>query len=296
MTRHASESAPEPCGSATGTLTTTPGIAPFDPAAERTRAVWASGEFGHIAAGYASGAAAFVDRLALTRGETVLDVACGTGNLTIPAARRGARVTGLDIAPNLLEAARTAAAEAGLDIRFDLGNAEALPYADESFDTAMSMFGVMFTARPERALAELVRVTRPGGRIALATWVPQGFIGAMLRAHRALVPPPAGTASPLAWGDEAEMRERLGAHASAIGDVIFEARTITLAWPLTPRGVVELFRETYGPSVQTFRALDAQGRATLGAELESLWSSRNTAAAGATSVEAEYLDIRIDRV
>jgi SAM-dependent methyltransferase len=282
------------CGVVTGSVTTSLGAVKFDPSLERSRATWTAGDFGRIAAGYAPGAAAFVERLALVPGEAVLDVACGTGNLTLPAARRGARVTGVDIAPNLVDAAREASAAEAFDIQFDVAAAEALPYSNASFDTVISMFGVMFSARPEQALSELVRVTRRGGRIALASWTPDGFIGSMLRAHTALVPPPPGAQSPLAWGDESKMRARLEPHANAIRGVRFLPRTIDLSFPLTPGGVVELFRECYGPSVRTFGALDAQGRATLEAELLRLWTGRNTAREGSASVSAEYLEVQID--
>lgn len=294
MTGTAYHVVPEPCGTVAGTIATAHAAAPFDPLIERARTTWTAGDFGRIAVGFSPGAAAFVNRLSLQSGETVLDVACGTGNLTIPAANSRARVTGLDIAANLIEEARRASADASLDIRFDVGAAEALPYDDASFDTVISMFGVMFSARPEIALSELLRVTRPGGRIVLANWTPQGFIGAMLRAHTARVPPPAGVQSPLAWGDEAAMRTRLAAHTTRLGTVRFVPRTIALTFPLTPGGVVELFREFYGPSVRTFGALDAQGRATLSGELLRLWTERNVAPEGSTSVEAEYVEVGID--
>ena len=272
---------------------TAPAGAAIDPLVERTRATWMAGDFSRIAAGYASGAAEFVNRLSLAQGETVLDVACGTGNLAIPAARTGARVTGVDIAPNLVEQARLVAAGEGLDIRFDVGIAEALPYADGSFDTVISMFGVMFSPRPEAALAELIRVTRPGGRIALANWDPAGFIGAMLRAHTSLVPPPAGVSSVLAWGDEPVMRRRLDVHAPAVASVQFVKRTIEMSYQVSPGGVVELFREFYGPSVRAFAALDAPNRAALYAELLRLWSTRNDAGDASTRIDAEFVEIRI---
>ena len=282
------------CGTVTGSLMTSPGVAPFDPLIERTRATWTAGDFGRIAAGYTRGAAAFVDRLELTPDERVLDVACGTGNLALPAARHGAAVTGIDIAPNLIDAACRAAEDAGLDVRFEVGTAEALPYADGAFDTVISMFGVMFAARPEPALAELVRVTRSGGRIVLANWMPQGFIGTMFRAHAAAVPPPAGSPVPLAWGDESAMLQRLAPHEDRVRAVRCTPRTIDLAFPVTPGGVVELFREFYGPTVRTFAALAAEERAALTSELVRLWSGRNSSAEGMTSVAAEYLEIHIE--
>jgi ubiquinone/menaquinone biosynthesis C-methylase UbiE len=168
-----------------------------DPLVARTRAVWTAGDFERIAAGYRQGAEVFINRLGLRQGEAVLDVACGTGNLTLPAARCGARVTGLDIAANLLVTARQRAESEGLAIQFDEGNAEELPYGDGTFETVVTMYGAMFAPRPERVASELLRVVRPAGRIAMANWTPSGFIGAMLRAHTALVPPPPGVPSTL---------------------------------------------------------------------------------------------------
>lgn len=173
-----------------------------DPLTARARSVWTAGDFLPIARSFAPGAAEFIAGLALRPGESVLDVACGTGNLAIPAARAGARVVGIDIAPNLIAEARAEARAAGCAIAFEVGDAEALPYDDGQFDTTVTMFGAMFAYRPERAAAELLRVTRPGGRVAMANWTPEGFVGRMLRAHTAVVPPPPGVPSPLEWGKE----------------------------------------------------------------------------------------------
>lgn len=288
------QSSIDPCGPVVGDVT----IAPGRPVAEdvltgRNRATWTAGDFDKIAVGFAGGAAAFVERVGVNIGDSVLDVATGTGNLAIPAARLGGVVTGIDIAPNLIATARTRAAEQKLQIQFDEGNAESLPYGRGVFQTVMSMFGVMFVARPEPALAELLRVTRPGGRIALASWTPDGFIGRVLKAHAGHVPPAPGVPSPLAWGDEAQMRERLGSVAGGIRSMKFAKRTIALAFPVTPGGVVELFREFYGPSVRTFAALDAAGRASLEAQLLALWTAHNIGHWGSTHVDAEYLEVRL---
>jgi SAM-dependent methyltransferase len=257
-----------------------------DPLTIRSRTVWSSGDFDHIAQGFASGAAAFIARLGV-RDQRVLDVACGTGNLALPAALAGAEVTGLDIAPNLLATARKHAKEAALAIQFDEGNAEMMPYADGSFDTVVSMFGAMFAARPDCTAAELLRVTRPGGRIAMANWTPEGFVGHMLRAHVTRVPPPAGVPSTLLWGKEDVVGERL----ADARDVRCTRRTIALAYPCSPRGTAELFRDFYGPTVRTFAALDAEGQAAFLDELEALWAGANVATDGTTRVEAEYLEV-----
>jgi ubiquinone/menaquinone biosynthesis C-methylase UbiE len=262
-----------------------------DPLVTKNRAVWAAGDFDRIAAGYRDGSAAFVDRLGLRPAQRVLDVACGTGNLTLPAARAGADVLGLDIAPNLLDTARQRAAQAGLSIPFEEGNAEALPYADGAFDSALSMFGAMFAPRPERVAAELLRVVRPGGWIAMANWTPRCFIGSMLRAHTALVPPPAGTPSTLLWGDDAAVRERF----AAASEVTLTVRSIWLEFPVPPRAVVELFKNWYGPTVRTFEALDPAGQAKLFESLLHLWTEHNQGTEGSTRVESEYLEVVVTR-
>src|ERR687894_2778546 len=165
----------------------------------RLKATWMSGDFDKIAQIIEPGAAAFIERLALAPGTRVLDVACGTGNLSLPAARAGAAVTGIDIAPNLIETARRRALSEGLKIDFDEGDAEQLPYADASFDVVVTMFGAMFAPRPELVAAELVRVCRPGGRIAMANWTPGGFIGRMFKIGGRHVPPPPNMPPPVLW-------------------------------------------------------------------------------------------------
>ncbi|MFN8442446.1 MAG: class I SAM-dependent methyltransferase [Caldilineaceae bacterium] len=162
------------------TLTMTPAIE-IDPLTARTKATWMAGEVGKIAKGYEPDAAEFVKRLNLKSGNDVLDVACGTGNLSIPAARTGATVTGIDIAPNLVEQAKAWASAEGLDASFEEGDAEQMPYVDGRFDTVVTMFGAMFAPRPDRTAAELLRVCRTGGRIVMANWTLDGFIGQMFK-------------------------------------------------------------------------------------------------------------------
>lgn len=264
-----------------------------DPLTERTRATWMAGDFTFIAEGYAAGAAEFVRRTGVAPGTEVLDAACGTGNLALPASRLGGYVTGIDIAPNLIARARVATAVAGLNVRYDEGDVERLPYDDGQFGLVMSMFGAMFAPRPERALSELMRVTSPGGRIALASWTKEGFVGAMLRAHVALVPPPAGVPSVLEWGDRATMAERLKPFEDRIASVTMTPRMIELRFPVSPRSVVALFREYYGPTVRAFAALDIEGRKKLATDLLQLWTRRNVATGRETCVHSEYLDVQI---
>ena len=258
-----------------------------DPVTERVRATWTSGDFGRIALGYIAGAAEFIARLELESGERVLDVACGTGNLAIPAARARADVAGVDIAPNLIAQARARAAAESLDIGFDVGDAEQLPYENGSFDTVVTMFGAMFAARPERAAAELLRVTRPGGRIAMANWTSPSFIGQMLKATVAYVPPAAGLPSPLLWGVDDAVRVRLGGGLSSL---TLTRRLMTFEFPFAPEQVVNEFRLWYGPTLRAFAALEEEDRNSLRLDLERLWWENNRATDGTTRVESEYLE------
>jgi SAM-dependent methyltransferase len=257
-----------------------------DPLTERARATWTAGDFGRIATGYERGASEFIARLRLRPGERVLDVACGTGNLALPAARAGALVTGIDLAPNLVAQARAHAAREGLPADFDVGDAEGMPYADGSFATVVTMFGAMFAPRPERAAAELLRVTRPGGRIAMASWTPTGFIGEMFKTTARFVPPPADVASPLLWGTEAAVRERLG---PAVASLAFERRLITFDFPFSAPEVVDTFQLWYGPTVRAFAALEVTRRLELRRALDRLWTEHNEATDGTTRVRSEYL-------
>jgi SAM-dependent methyltransferase len=261
---------------------------PSDPLTERTRATWTSGDFGRIAKGYERGGSEFIARLGLDPGEPVLDLACGTGNLALPAARIGASVTAIDIAPNLIAQAQAKAVRERLSIAFDLGNAEQLPYASGTFQTVVTMFGAMFAARPERAAAEMLRVTRPGGRIAMANWTPTGFIGEMLKTTVAYVPAPTGLPSPLLWGSVDHVRERLEAGSTSL---MLTRRMITFEYPFGPEQVANELRLWYGPTLRAFAALDEDKRDGLRRDLETLWAENNRANDGTTRVQSEFLEV-----
>src|SRR5271155_218024 len=168
---------------------------------EKMRATWMAGDFGKIAEYSTQDAELFVDSLGITPGMRVLDVACGTGNLAIPAARKGAQVTGVDIATNLLKQARHRAAAEGLKITFEEGDAEQLPFPDAEFNLVMSMFGAMFAPDPEKVASELARVCRHSGKIAMANWTPDGFTGKMFRLTNRYLPPPVDLPAPVLGGD-----------------------------------------------------------------------------------------------
>lgn len=254
------------------------------------RATWMAGDFGVVAKTVAKAAEGFVQRLPITSGMRVLDVACGTGNVAIPAARLGAVVTGVDIASNLLVQARERAAEEGVGATFDEGDAEQLPYADASFDVVVTMFGAMFAPRPEMVAAEFARVLRPGGLLAMANWNPASFTGKMFRVGSAHVPPPPGVPPPVLWGDEVVVRERLG---TSFQEMKTELIPVDFDMPVNPAGAVAFFRKYFGPTQMAFNRLDEAGQAKFAEALEALWAEENVAEnpAERTLVRNEYLEV-----
>ncbi len=240
----------------------------------RMRASWMAGDFGVVAKTIARGAEIFITRLGLPPGSLVLDVACGTGNLAIPLARQGCTVTGLDIAPNLLEQARKRAAAENLTITFDEGDAEQLPYANASFDAVVSMFGAMFAPRPDVVASELARVLKPGGRLAMANWNPASFSGKMFQVSNRHVPPPPGLPAPVLWGDETHVRQRL---APFFEEIETELIAIDFDMPTNAAGAVAFFRKYFGPTQMAFQRLDEAGQSALTADLEALWAGANIA-------------------
>lgn len=254
----------------------------------RQKATWESGDFGQVAKYIEPVAEEFMSRLEIAPGARVLDVACGNGNLAVIAARRGARVKGVDIAQNLIEQARARSAKLELPIQFREGDAEALPYSDGEFDLVVSMYGVMFTPRPEISAAELLRVTRPGGVIAMANWTPEGFIGKMFEIFKRFVTPPPGVPSPLQWGSENTVRERL----QGVSQLKMTRHMATMDIPFSPEGTVEFFRKYYGPTQRSFAALPEPKQAELRKELEALQKKYNESKDPARTItKSEYLEI-----
>lgn len=258
----------------------------------RLKATWESGDYGVFAKYLEPGALVFLQQLELRHGENVLDMACGAGQLVIPAAAAGFEATGVDIASNLIEQARARATTLGLQARFDEGDAEDLPYPQASFDVVSSLFGAIFAPRPERVAAELLRVTRPGGRIVMGNWTAQGFIGGMFKVMGRHVPPSPHMPSPMLWGDEAVVRERLGSGVKALR---LERNAYPFVYPFPPAEVVEFFRQFYGPTNRAFAALSESAQATLRADLEAYWTEHNQAGDGSTSLDSEFLLVRAIR-
>jgi SAM-dependent methyltransferase len=272
-------------------MATTPGI---DQIKQGMRTTWMAGDFGVIAKTISAGAEEFVRSLNIPAGSKVLDVATGTGNVAIPLARAGCIVTGVDIAPNLLEQARERAAAEGLSVTFDEGDAEALPYADASFDAVVTMFGAMFAPRPELVAKELARVLRPGGLLAMANWNPESFTGKMFRTGSKHVPPPPGIAPPVLWGDEVTVQQRL---ADGFTDIHTELTPIDFDFPGVPAAAVQLFRTYFGPTKMAFSHLDETAQTAFAADLVELWSSHNIAddPASRTLVRNEYRKVTARR-
>ena len=263
-------------------------VSGIEPLKAKLKATWMAGDFGQVARVIEGCAQEFIDRLELSPGTRVLDVACGTGNLSVPAAQKGADVTGVDIATNLIQQARQRAKSEGVSILFDEGDAEQLPYENESFDTVVTMFGAMFAPRPELVASELIRVCKPAGRIAMANWTPGGFIGQMFKTTAKHVTPPPNMPSPLKWGDDETVKERLSNNTA---DLQMTPRMCVFKFPFAPADVVEFFRMYYGPTEKAFGALDENAQAALRRDLEELWSQHNQAPDGTTLVEGEYLEV-----
>jgi ubiquinone/menaquinone biosynthesis C-methylase UbiE len=249
--------------------------------------VWASGDYAAVAARIQFIAEHLVDAADLTANSQVLDVATGSGNAAIAAARCGASVTGIDYVPTLLERARVRAAAEGVAVEFADGDAEDLSFPDASFDVVISVLGVMFTANQDRAASELLRVARPGGTIALANWTPASFVGEMFRTVGRHVPPPASVRSPLQWGTEPRLAELLGGGVSEL-----RARPRTFVFRFrSPDEFVDFFRTNYGPVHVAFAKLDEVGRAALRRDLAELASSHDRSTGASLAIPSEYLEV-----
>ena len=265
--------------------TTTPGMKALKMGLQST---WMAGDYAHFATYLEEGALDFLARLIVTPGTRMLDVGCGAGQLAIPAARAGARVTGVDIASSLIEAARERAEAEHVDARLDEGDAEKLLYKDSAFDLVVSLIGAMFARRPERVAAELIRVCKPGGRIVMGNWTPEGHIGQMFKIVSRYLPPSPLMASPMKWGDDTTVRELL---RDGIAKLDTSKQLYPMRYPFRPSAVVEFFRIYYGPINRTFELLRPAARAALRRDLEQLWTENNSATDGTTYVNAEYLEV-----
>jgi SAM-dependent methyltransferase len=258
---------------------------------QRQQATWASGDYAIIGVTLQIVGESLAEAADIRSGERVLDVAAGNGNVTLAAARRFAAVTSTDYVPALLDKGRARAAAEGLQVDFQIADAENLPFEDGSFDAVLSTFGAMFTPDHTRPAREMLRVVRSGGRIGLANWTPDGFIGQLFKVIGAYIPAPAGLKSPALWGTEPHLVELFGAEAAKIqaSRRIFNFRYRSAAhW-------MQIFRDFYGPTHKAFAALDAAGQDALAKDIATLLNRHNTAGPASLVVPSEYLEAVIER-
>ena len=267
-----------------------------EPPVNPNKALWEKGDFTRIAEAMRDSGEALVATLGVTPGLDVLDLGCGDGTTAVPEAQLGANVLGVDIAENLVTAGNARAEQFGLaNLRFQWGDATDLKdLADDSFDLVVSIFGAMFAPRPFDVAKEVVRVTRPGGRIVMGNWIPNDptFVAQLLRVSTAYSPPPPeGFVSPMTWGVEENVLERFGAAGIPAENIACERTMFLFETPRTPSEYLADFRDYYGPTMNAYAAAAADGReAELHAELEALVNEHNTAGSGAgTRIEAAYL-------
>jgi ubiquinone/menaquinone biosynthesis C-methylase UbiE len=268
-------------------MSTTTQTAPPDLVAVKARQqqMWASGDYAAVAARIVPMAEHLAAAAGLRPGDRVLDVATGSGNAALAAARYGAEVTGIDYVPGLLERARAAAE--GLEITFADGDAEDLAFPDASFDAVLSALGVMFAPDQERAAAELVRVCRPGGTIGLVNWTPSGFVGQLLKTVARHVPPPAGVRPPSQWGTEERLGELLGDAVSRL-----EVTPRSYVWRFrSPEEFAGFFKDRYGPTRKAFEALDDAGQRRLWDDLVALARDHDSDEGLTVAMAAEYLEV-----
>jgi SAM-dependent methyltransferase len=267
-------------------------ISAFPPAVDlaamknKQHLAWSSGDYAVVGTTLQIVGESLCEALDLRAGERVLDVAAGNGNATLAAARRWCDVVSTDYVPTLLERGRARASAEGLQVQFEQADAENLPYPDNSFDVAMSTFGVMFTPDQDKAAAEMVRACKPGGRIGLANWTPGSFVGEIFKTLGKYLPPPAGMKSPALWGTEARLRELFG---DRMGSIDIERREFVFRYHSAAHWL-EVFRTFYGPMHKAFGALDAALQESLAADLIALAERFNRATDGTLVAPSEYIE------
>ena len=270
------------------------------PAPNPNKALWEKGDFTRIAATMRESGEDLVKRIGITKGLKVLDLGCGDGTTALPAAQLGANVTGVDIARNLVEAGNRRAAEHGLlNLTFREGDATNLqPIPDGEFDLVMSIFGAMFAPKPFDVAKEMVRVTRPDGRVVMGNWIPGDptLVAQILKISSAYTPPPPeGFISPMTWGVESHVTERFTGAGIPAENISFDRDTFVFRFAGSPAEYVSEFRNYYGPTMNAFDAAEKNGRANdLQRELEELFTAKNTSAEG-TEIPATFLRVTVAR-
>lgn len=276
----------------TMTIAPAPSATPdFAAIKSKQRTAWTAGDYSVVGTTLQIVGERLCETLDVRSGQRVLDVAAGNGNVSLAAARRFCDVTSTDYVPALLERGRQRAESEGLDIAFEEADAEQLPFPDGSFDIVASSFGVMFAPDQDRAAAEMLRVTRPGGKIGLANWTPESFIGQLFKTIGKHLPPPAGLESPALWGTKDRLDELFGTDSSAI-----EIARETYVWRYkSPRHWLELWRAVYGPLQKAFGALDEAAQEQLAIDLLALIDRCNVADDGTMVVPAEYVEVVVTK-
>ncbi|HXQ89137.1 MAG TPA: class I SAM-dependent methyltransferase [Solirubrobacterales bacterium] len=260
----------------------------FEAITQVQQGIWSKGDFAMVASLVFNASESLAEDLAIVPGERVLDVACGSGNGAISAARRSwGGTVGADYVPALLERGRERAAAERLDVEFVEADAQDLPFEEASFDVTMSIFGAMFAPDQPKTAAELLRVTRPGGRIGMANWTPGGSVGQMFQTIAKHAPPPPGVEPPLRWGDEGSVRELLG---DGVSEISFERRLSRQPFRSADH-YIEFFRTYFGPTQTAYERVGPEGEEALTSDLRSFLEAANTAGDRAMVLEAEYLQV-----
>lgn len=263
----------------------------FDAIKARQKVTWDSGDYAILGITLQIVGESLCEAIDLRAGDRVLDVAAGNGNASLAAARRHAEVTSTDYVPSLLEKSRVRAVADGLAIEYQVADAENLPFDDDSFDVTLSTFGVMFAPNQDRAASELLRVTRPGGRIGLANWTPTGLLGSVLKTVGKFAPPPAGLKPPMLWGTEPRMVELFGPKAT---DIKVERKQFVFRYRSAEHWI-DVFSKFYGPLLKALESLDEAARTALRADLAVLLAHANRADTTSLVAPAEYLEIVITK-
>ncbi|MFC4350103.1 class I SAM-dependent methyltransferase [Fodinicurvata halophila] len=258
---------------------------------KKQQATWSAGDYSVVGVTLQIVGESLCEAVDLHSGEHVLDIAAGNGNATLAAARRFTEVTSTDYVPELLERAKARATAEGLTVNFQVADAEALDFPDGTFDVALSTFGIMFTADHDRAAQEMQRVVRKGGRMGMANWTPESFIGQLFKTIGRHVPPPAGARSPALWGTRAWLDEHFGTQAN---DIKTTSKTFVFRYR-SPEHWLEVFRTWYGPTLKAFAALDAEKAKALETDILKLIEQFNRAGDGTMVVPSEYLEIVITK-
>lgn len=256
----------------------------------KMKATWEDGDYANFAKYMQAGAVEIIDNWSIAPATKLLDVGCGSGQTAIPAAKSGIHVTGVDIASNLIEHARKRAEDAKLTARFDVGDAEDLPYGESSYDAIISMFGAMFAPRPNQVVSEFARVIRPGGRLYMANWTPTSMPAQMFKCVSAVVPPPPGFIPPVLWGDEEKVNERL---AEDFTDIKLTRKTYPQwHYPFSASELVDLFRTHFGPVKRAFDLLGETGQQDLHDQLENVYATNSELRNDVLTITGgEYLEV-----